>query len=124
LVKLKYDELLSNFAFKFNLRPYNEAACALSRQRARFDDERRSFEDERRSFAEVLVAVAGNQRGKNTALSHASQHAKLAHVVERLIAAGAAVNSTCPLEGHTALHIAANHGRGGHEMSEQALDRR
>jgi hypothetical protein len=124
LVKLKYDELLSNFAFKSNLRPYIEAACARSRQRARFDGERRRFEDERRVFADVLVAVAGNQRGKNMALLHASQHASLAHVVERLIAAGAAVNCTSPLEGHTALHIAASHGRGVIAICEQALDRR
>jgi ankyrin repeat protein len=117
LVKLKYDELLSNFAFKFNLRPFNEAACALSRQRARFEDERRSFEDERRRFAEVLVvAVAGNRERTNRALLHASQHASLAHVVERLIAAGADVNRTSPREGITALHVAAHRGRGGIEI--------
>ena len=119
-MNLKYDEALSNFAVNFNSRRYStegcawdgreseraahQAACPLSRLIAR-------FEDERRVFADVLVTVAGGyQRGTNYALLHASRHDSLAHVVERLLAEGADVNSAAPVNGATALHLAAQEG--------------
>jgi ankyrin repeat protein len=113
---------LSNFAFKFNSRRYSkegcawdgreaqrkwhEAVCPLARLLAR-------FEDERRVFADVLVTVAsgyGSERGRNYALLHASKHASLEHVVQRLLAAGVDVNIAVPGNGATALHLAAQNG--------------
>ena len=81
----------------------HQAACPLARLLAH-------FEDERRVIADVLVTVAGNQGGTNNALLLASRHASLAHVVQRLLAEGADVNTATPVNGATALHLAAQEG--------------